>query len=234
MMLEIGGVSLFERQTELLLTNGISSINIVVGYKKEYFTDNRFRYFVNKDYENNNILHSLFYAKDAMNSGFLFSYCDIIYDGVVVRQMLSSGSDIAVAVDPNWIKHYEGRTEHPIEQAELVFSRNGKTVSEIRKHADYDNAVGEFLGIAYFSEVGARILKEVFFDLEEYFSSNPGKPFQTAKTFKQAYMTDMFQELAYRGYAVDIVKIEGNWAEIDTPQDLERVNTIWAASMSDY
>ena len=70
-MLEINGESLFKRQTDLLLKNGISEINVVVGYRKEWFTDNRFRYFVNTDYENNNILHSLFYAEEAMDSGII-------------------------------------------------------------------------------------------------------------------------------------------------------------------
>ncbi len=80
-MLEIDGISIFTRQTDLFLENGITDINVVVGYKKECFTDKRFKYFVNNEYRKNNILHSLFYAEEAMDSGFLFSYSDIVYDG---------------------------------------------------------------------------------------------------------------------------------------------------------
>ena len=141
-MLEINGISIFKRQTDILLKNGISDINVVVGYRKEWFTDKRFIYFENLEYEKNNILHSLFYADKAMDQGFIFTYCDIIYDDTIVKQMLNSGSDIAIAVDPDWMGYYEGRTEHPIEEAELVFSENGDNVSKICKEADYKNSIG--------------------------------------------------------------------------------------------
>ena len=226
-MVDINGKSLFERQTETLLKNGISKINVVVGYKKEWFKNNKYYYYENKDFQNNNILHSLFYAEEAMDSGFLFSYSDIIYEGNIVKQMLSSGADIAVAADTNWIDHYEGREAHPIEEAELVFSEDGKTVSRIQKNADYKSALGEFMGMAYFSKRGAAIIKEVFDELQEYYSRNPEAHFHTAKSFKQAYMTDMFQELTNRGYTVDVVKINGRWAEIDTKRDLENVRKNW-------
>lgn len=226
-LLEIDGVTIFERHTETLLKNGVSDINVVVGYKKELFTDKRFRYFVNMDYENNNILSSLFYAEEAMDGGFLFSYSDVLYDGVIVRQMLSSAADLAVAVDTNWIASYEGRQEHPIGEAELVFSRNGKTISEIRKGGDCKNAIGEFIGMACFSAEGVTILRSVFKELKDHYEKNPEEPFQMAKTFKQAYMTDMLQEITDRGYSVDIVKINGRWLEIDTPEDLEIVQKRW-------
>ncbi len=226
-MLEVSGESIFKRQTDTLLNNGVAEISVVTGYKREWFRDKRFSYFINTDYENNNILHSLFYAEEAMGSGFLFSYCDILYDGIIVRQMVNSSSDIAIAVDPDWIGYYDGRHEHPIEEAELVFSDDGKTVSRIHKNAEHDDAVGEFLGLAYFSKRGAEILKEVFHGLQDHYSNNPDEPFHTAKTFKKAYMIDIYQELVNRGTTVDIMKINGNWAEIDTPRDLEVAGTMW-------
>jgi len=227
-MLEINGESLFKRQTELLLRNGISKINVVVGHRREWFTDKRFRYFLNTDYEKNNILHSLFFAEKAMDTGFLFSYSDIIYDPVIVRQMLNQGSDMAIAVDPDWKDHYKERLEHPVEEAELVFSANGKTVSKIQKNGDHKNARGEFLGIACFNEPGANNLKEVFGDLRNYYVRNPDKPFHSARSFKQAYLTDMFQEMIDRGYRVNIVEIGGKWSEIDTPEDLKTAREMWS------
>ena len=228
-MLELNGKKLFDRQTDLLLKNGISEINVVIGYRKEWFKDKRFKYFVNKDYADNNILHSLFCAEKAMDTGFLFSYSDIIYDGVIVEQMLNQNSDIAIAVDPEWRSHYKGRIEHPIEQAELVFSEDGeKRISKIKKNGDCANACGEFLGIACFSKRGAKNLKEVFGELRNYYSRNPDKPFHSARSFKQSYLTDMFQEMVDRGYRVNIVKIAGKWTEIDTPEDLLTARAMWS------
>ncbi|MCP4750557.1 MAG: phosphocholine cytidylyltransferase family protein [Proteobacteria bacterium] len=227
-MLEVDGVSLLQRLTDNLSKNGISNINIVVGYKKELFRDfNRFNYFENTDYRNNNILHSLFYAEDAMDSGFFFSYSDILFDDVIVKQMVSSESDIAIAVDPDWIGYYDGREEHPIAEAELVFSKDGRNTTHIGKNSDHQNALGEFLGVAKFSKNGARILKSVFKELEKHYSDNPSKPFQKAPEFKKAYLTDMFQELIDRGVSIEIVKIKGRWAEIDTPRDLRVADQMW-------
>lgn len=227
-MFEISGKTILDRLIDNLLNCGITDINIVVGYKKEYFNDDRYQCYVNPDYENNNILHSLFYAEEAMNFGFLFSYSDIIYDEVIIRQMLESNSDIAIAVDCNWLEYYEDRVDHPISEAELVFSENRKTVTLIRKDADFKNAFGEFLGVAYFSRKGAKILKDVFYDLSQYYYENPHQTFHTAKSFKKAYLTDMLQEIINRGYSVDLVQIKGNWTEIDIPRDLTVSEQFWS------
>ena len=226
-MLEISGKTILDRLIDNFLNCGITDINIVVGYRKEYFDDDRYQCYVNHDYENNNILHSLFYAEEAMGSGFLFSYSDIIYDVAIIRQMLESDSDIAIAVDCNWHEYYEDRVGHPISEAELVFSEDGKTVSVIRKDADFENAFGEFLGVAYFSRKGAKILKDIFYNLSQYYYENPYQNFHTAKSFKNAYLTDMLQEIINRGYSVGIVQIKGNWTEIDIPRDLTVSEQFW-------
>ena len=228
-MLEISGRTILDRLIDNLLNCGIKGINIVVGYKKECFNDDRYQCYVNPDYENNNILHSLFYAEEAMDSGFLFSYSDIIYDEIIIRQMLESNSDITIAVDCNWLEYYEDRVDHPISEAELVFTENRKTVTLIRKDADFKNAFGEFLGVAYFSRKGAEILKDVFNDLLQYYYENSHQTFHTAESFKKAYLTDMLQEIINRGYSVDIVQIKGNWTEIDIPRDLTVSEQFWGA-----
>lgn len=228
-MLVINGKTILDRLIDNLLNCGITDINIVVGYKKEYFNDDKYQCYVNHDYENNNILHSLFYAEEAMDFGFLFSYSDIIYDGAVIRQMLESNLDIAIAVDCNWHEYYEDRVGHPISEAELVFTENRKTVTLIRKDADSKNAFGEFLGVAYFSRKGAKILKDVFNDLSQYYYENSHQTFHTAESFKKAYLTDMLQEIINRGYSVNIVQIKGNWTEIDIPRDLTVSEQFWGA-----
>jgi L-glutamine-phosphate cytidylyltransferase len=226
-MLRINGKTILDRLIDNILNCGITDINVVVGYKKECFNDDRYQCYVNHDYENNNILHSLFYAEEAMGSGFLFSYSDIIYDEAIIRQMFESNSNIAIAVDCDWLEYYEDRVDHPISEAELVFSENSKTVTVIRKEADFRNAFGEFLGVAYFSRKGAKILKDVFYDLLQYYNKNPQQTFHTAKSFKKAYLTDMLQEIINRGYSVDLVPIKGDWTEIDIPRDLKVSEQFW-------
>ena len=68
---------------------------------------------------------------------------------------------------------------------------------------------------------------EVFNELKGIYAESPNKQFHTADTFENAYMTDMLQELINRGYQVDIVKIDSNWAEIDIPRDYKVANELW-------
>jgi len=93
--------------------------------------------------------------------------------------------------------------------------------------SEYENRKSEFIGVAYFSRKGAKILKDVFYDLSKYYYENPHQNFHTAKFFKKAYLTDMLQEIINRGYSVDLVQIKGNWTEIDIPRDLTVSEQFW-------
>jgi len=226
-LLKVNGKSILSRLVDNFNDCDIVDVCIIVGYKKELIKALGFRCFENDEYENNNILHSLFYAEEVMSEGFIFTYSDIVYDSDVIDKIIKSNSDISIAVDKDWINYYDDRADHPISQAELVFSDDGKTVSKIRKNSDHTKSFGEFLGVGYFSEKGAKILIEVFNELKGIYAESPNKQFHTADTFENAYMTDMLQELINRGYQVDIVKIDSNWAEIDIPRDYKVANELW-------
>jgi len=45
--------------------------------------------------------------------------------------------------------------------------------------------------------------------------------FHGAKTFEKAYLTDMIQELIDQKITINPILINGDWCEIDTPEDLE-------------
>ena len=67
------------------------------------------------------------------------------------------------------------------------------------------------------SKVGCSIFLEKFSELKK---SHTGK-FHSSPSLKQAYLTDMLQELIDTGYTVEPVLVNGNWCEIDTIQDIE-------------
>ena len=48
------------------------------------------------------------------------------------------------------------------------------------------------------------------------------EPFQRAASYRNAYLTDLWQQLIDTGIRLDPVLIQGSWREIDTGQDLER------------
>lgn len=221
-LLEINGKTILDRQLETLRACGVNDISIIRGYKTEMINLPGLKYYENTDYQNNNILNSLFYAEKEMDGELIVSYSDIIYEKNVLEELLKSEKDISLIVDEDWIGYYQGRTEHPIEEAENVIIQNGKIV-QIGKHVTAEEAHGEFIGTAKFSKIGAEIFKREFQRVKNTYW---GKPFQRTKTFEKAYLTDMFQELTDRGIELYPVMIKKHWWEIDTEQDLRKVRAL--------
>ena len=220
-MLEIEGKPLIEHQLCALREAGIKDIAIVKGYKKENIRFSGVEEFVNTDYQNNNILHSLFYAEDAMDNGFIAVYSDIYYQKQIVERLIKSTADISVVVDIDWRGYYEGRTDHPIEEAEnVIFDADNNLVKIGKILPDKDDVHGEFIGMMKCSARGADLFKRYFHRLKSIYS---GKAFQRAKVFEKAYLTDIFQDMADYGVKVNCVIVEKGWAEIDTVQDYQRV-----------
>jgi phosphoenolpyruvate phosphomutase len=222
-LLKVGDKTILETQMEALRHHNVNDIVIVRGHMKERINFPDVKYCENNDYLNNNILQSLFCAESEINGAFVFSYSDILYDKEIVRKLLEQKVDIELIVDVGWKKRYENRTLHPPSEAELVFVKDG-FITKIAKGLDPDKSHGEFIGLAFFSEKGAKTLKTVFREVNKKFQN---KQFHNAVTIQKAYLTDMLQELIDRGHKVKNIDIDGGWHEIDTPQDLERAVREW-------
>jgi L-glutamine-phosphate cytidylyltransferase len=223
-MVEVSGRSILSHQLEALRQNGIDDIHIVRGYLAERLVVDGATYWANDDYRNNNILLSLFCARDAMTGAFLSTYSDIVYTSDVVAKLVASPHDITLVVDRNWAEAYEGRHDHPVEQAELC-EVDGDRVVRVGKSVGPDHALGEFIGLAAYSAEGAKLLKDTYDDVRNRLGDD--EPFQHAKLFRKAYLTDLFNELISRGHHVGFVIIDGGWREIDTVEDLAAVNRAW-------
>lgn len=222
-LLKIAGKPILEHQIDTLKSCGITDISVIKGYKKEKINYPNLKYYINDNYQNNNILNSLFYAKKEMDSEFIVMYSDILFDKSVVEELLKSQKDISIVVDTDWQEYYQGRTKHPIEEAENVIIQNGK-IFKIGKHLKAEESDGEFIGMAKFSKKGGEVFKKEFQRVKNKYWD---KPFQKAETFEKAYLTDMLQEIIERGIDVYPVKIQKNWWEIDTDQDFEKVKKIF-------
>ena len=219
-MLDFGGKTLLQRQLESYKHNGIKDISLVRGYKKEKINYKDIKYFENKDYKNNNILNSIFYAEKVINGNIIISYSDILFDKSVVERTLKSDHDISVVVDIDWRGYYVGRKDHPISEAENIIFNSNNEVEKIGKINTGNQEVhGEFIGMIKLSNRGTEIFKEHFHRLKKIYWN---KPFQRAKIFQKAYLTDFIQELVDIGIKVHCVIIESGWKEIDTVEDYKK------------
>ena len=224
-LLKINGKSILERQIEIFKKNKIHDIIIITGQHSGKFNFKNVQYIPDKEYFEHDVLGSIMVAQHVMNDELIFSYSDILFDESVFEKILHFKGDIGIGVDLDWEKSYEGRSEHPKEQADNVIIQNDEII-KIKKNVSYcskEQNLGEFIGLTKLSKNGCHIFIKKYLELEK---SHIGK-FQNSPSFKKAYLTDMLQELIDNKQKILPIIIHGKWYEIDTPQDLEKAKTLF-------
>jgi len=221
-LIKVNEKTIMDHQLEIFKKIPHEEIIVITGPYKEKFTSGEVTYLEDKHYPQHDILGSLMEARNHIAKEVLIVYSDIIFDSAVFSKIAESKSDIAIAVDMNWEKAYEGRTEHPKSEAENVLIVNNK-ILKIKKNITDENNVGEFLGILKLSSKGSKIFVNRFLELER---DHRGR-FHDAPSLQKAYLTDMIQELVDNGIAVAPITISGKWCEIDTSEDLIRASQLF-------
>jgi len=224
-MVKLFEKSLLEMQIDIFKQYDINDITIVTGHLGEKITFPDINYIKNQNFSLTSINESLFCAKEKFETESLILYGDIIYEKKIIEKLTSFNGDIGVGVRLNWKPHYKGRTSHPTSEAENVVIENNKIV-KIRKNiskCEKNQIIGEFIGIMKLSKNASDILVQKYLELQK---SHIGK-FHNATSLKQAYTTDMLQEIIDSDYLVEPVIIEGKWCEIDTIQDIEYAKRIF-------
>ncbi|MDA7959518.1 MAG: NTP transferase domain-containing protein [Nitrosopumilus sp.] len=214
-MLDINGTPMLQRQVDVLRDGGITDVVVVTGRHGDAFSLDGVRYVEDVDHERHDVLLSLMAARREITGDVIISYSDILYDMDVLDGAVRSKADIGMVTDMDWRKRYEGRTEHPISEADIVLVDGGRVV-RTGKGIPADGAAGEFIGMVKLSSSGSATLVSEF---ERVAKTGPG-PFHGAQDFERAYLTDMIQEMIDRGIMITPVAAAGRWIEVDTPQDL--------------
>ena len=133
-LINVNGKPIINHQIEVLKELGIEKIIVITGKYSEKFTIKNIHYIKDKEYEKHDILGSLMEAKNLLNDDVIILYSDIIFETKIIQQTLNSKNDISIAVDPNWEKNYEGRTEHPKSEAENVLINEKGKILQIKKN----------------------------------------------------------------------------------------------------
>ena len=96
-----------------------------------------------------------------MDRPFVTTYSDILFTKDVVRGLVESRDELSLGVDTDWREHYKPRTQHPPHDAEKVITRGGK-VERVYRTIPYEDATGEFIGVAKFGADGARRFRDFY------------------------------------------------------------------------
>lgn len=216
---------------------GCKEFLIITGHAHESFQKidlpKNLHFLHNADYMNNNILHSLMTARDFFDRPLLISYSDIWVEPTVYEKLMATQGDAVLAVDADWQGYYQGRDEHPVEQAEKAFYQQtnnqdkvlalGKILpSSAQDLTTPDCKQGEFIGVMKLSATAAQQFRDDFLALDAKLAPN-NAPFQQAASWQQAYLTDLMQYQIEQGASYTAAVINKGWAEFDTVQDYQRL-----------
>ena len=222
---EIRGKRILDWTIDALKAGGVTDFCFIGGYRIEA-VQREYPYFTfreNTDWENNNILVSLMYAEDLMDRPFVTSYSDILFTSEIVEKLVQSPADIALGMDTDWRTHYKPRTQHPPHDAEKALMKNGR-VARVHREIPYEEATGEFIGVAKFSVRGGELLREHYHRRRREFWD---RPYREAAQFQKAYLIHMFQDMIEQGAEFGHADTHGLYREIDTQEDLDLAQKGW-------
>jgi L-glutamine-phosphate cytidylyltransferase len=236
-MVRVAGQPILHWQLHGFAAVGLAQVVVVRGYLGDRIEGRgtSLRFVDNRRWQENNILASLMCAGDHLAGGFFFSYCDIVYTPEVVSRLAAHArrpdpAPVSLIIDRAWADAYQGRTLHPVAEAELALVQGQgpeAQVARVGKGAvSREQAAGEFIGLAYFSAQGAAALRTAWD--KALAEGGLDAPFGRAPTLRQAYLTDALNAMAEQGVRLEPVFIDGQWREIDTPQDLAAAEKVVA------
>ncbi len=122
-LVDINGKSIIDRQIETFRNNGIKEIIVIIGPNKDKFQLKNIEYVVDKKFHDHEQLGSLMAANKHFQNDVVISFGDVIVDNNIMKQVIESTYDIGVAIDLNWGKKYENRTQHPKSEADLALKK---------------------------------------------------------------------------------------------------------------
>lgn len=183
-------------------------VHFVSGYKAGTIM-NRFpkiRFDFNPEWETTGPARSLSVSPLVSRHATYVSYADVVFRPETVALLDTEEADVVVAVDTCWRVRYEGRSRPEMDGAEKVV-HDGIRLLDIGKHIATTAATAEFAGLVRFSGQTAAHLQEML--ASGRFAESDGLP-------------EVIRLLVEQGASTAVVDINGQWAELNAPQDLAR------------
>jgi len=223
-LVDINGKSILERQITLFRDLGISDITIVIGPHSEKFNIKNVGYIY--DQKHLEQVSSMMVARSKIVGDTIIIFGDILFDEYILKQVLSSKDDIAIAIDLEWEKAYDERTDNPKSKADKVLIHGNKVIQISAKKISSDKEnknVGELLGVLKLSSIGSKTITKKYEQLEKFHIGE----FHDAVSLKKAKLVDILQELLNQDVDISPIIVKGKWCEIDTIDDLLRARKLF-------
>lgn len=216
-MLEIGGKTLIDRQVDILRSCEVKDIYVIGGYQADKIKAESTKMLKNPNYSSSGTAWSIMSAKDYLKNQCVVIYSDIIFDRLILDQLLSSPHAITLVIDRAYrtLPPREKKLDLVIAEDLAKDSRSRrlelntfKRVLEVGQQIDRQKANYEFIGMVFFREEGLSELTEAW---------------QALPSPEKADLNDLLQHLIDRGVPVHGLEIEHGWSELHSIEDFKRV-----------
>ena len=208
-LVQLGGMSLVERQIRVLREAGIDDIAIVVGCQADRVRracGHGVTYVENTRYAQTNSLYSLWMARPLLFEPFVVLNCDVLFHPALLKDLFSSRHENALLLG------YREASQPPYGDEEMKVKVRGGRVLDMSKAMDPAEADGENLGIVKFGAQGAAALVDIMDQL-------------VAEGSLRDWAPRAFAAFARR-YPLHAIGTRGlPWIEIDFPEDYERARS---------
>lgn len=219
-LLRIAGKTILEMQIECYHNAGITDISIVKGYKGNLINFSGVKYYWNKDFDNTNMIVSLMSASQEFTDDIIISYADVIFEPILLKQLIESKNDAVVLVDSNWEKYWSmryGTVNYDLES--LIINDMGSIIEIGRYLICKEEMHSRYIGILKFSRQCIQDVIRISIEASTIYHNIPWK--YSGNPYPKAYMTDLLQALIDEGINVKAEPVVNGWLEFDTEKDYE-------------
>ena len=189
-----------------------TKVYFVCGYKANDIKTSHpdLNYIENEDWEDTKAGWSLLTALPKSSQNTFVSYSDIVFNETVLNKICKLDQDIIVTIDSKWRSRYSGRDSKDLQKCEKVFFSEDK-INLLGSHIDPETANAEFIGLVYLSKKAIQELNNIKDKLQDNDSS-----------LRNANLSFLIELLRIRGFEISCVDIDGDWAQLNEPQDLAK------------
>jgi choline kinase len=205
-LVEAGGLTLIERQMQVLERAGVDDLVVVVGCQADRVRTvcgSGVSYVENSRFAETNSLYSLWTARALLYEGFVVLNCDVLFHPRLLDDLLATHHDAALLIA------FRQAGEAPFGDEEMKVKVRGGRVVDMSKTMAADEADGENLGIVKFGPKSAPHLIGIMDRIV-----GEGRVREWAPSaFREFAQERPLHALGTRGLP---------WIEIDFPEDYQR------------
>jgi L-glutamine-phosphate cytidylyltransferase len=209
-LVELEGKPLIERQIAALRRGGVDQIGVVRGYRAEMIDFPALSYFANERWAETNMVMSLAAAAPWLRSGtVIVSYADIFYRSGLVRGLAGAPGQLVISYDRAWRRLWTRRFADPLADAETFRTNAAGQLLEIGgKTTRIEDIEGQYMGLLKFTPPAWSAVEALLRRLDQAICN-------------RLDVTGLLRLLlAAREVPIDTFGTDGQWGEIDNPEDV--------------